>query len=142
MLNPLGSYADLIKVLAGLALLGGLFVTGCQHGADRQASKDQAAITKAEKQRDDARAEAAENLRAADACGLLLKDVNRQTQAAIDDAARQKVAANEAARRAKAAAAESQRRAAEQSKALREAKNQPGCRQQLEQTLCDAIPLL
>ncbi len=142
MLAPLRPYADLLKVLAVLALAGGLFVTGCQHGSDRRAAKDQDAITKADKTRAVAEADAAENLRAANACGQLLQDVNRQTQASIDDAARQRAAANEAALRAEAAAAESKRRATAAERALQGAKNQPGCRQQLEQKLCDAIPLL
>ncbi|WP_294994226.1 hypothetical protein [uncultured Stenotrophomonas sp.] len=142
MLNPLRPYADLLKVLAVLVLAGGLFVTGCERGEDRQSAKDQATIAKADKARAAAEAEAAENFRAANACGLLLKDVNRQSQAAIDEAARQKEAANEAARRAEVAAAESQRRADQASRALQDAKTQPACRQQLEQKLCDAIPLL
>lgn len=126
MLYPLRLYADLLKVLAVLALAGGLFVTGCQRGEDRQSAKDQAAIAKADKARAAAEADAAENLRAANACGLLLEDVNRQTQASIDDAARQRAAANEAARRAEAAAAESRRRATAAERALQDAKNQPG----------------
>lgn len=142
MLDPLRPYADLLKLLAVLALAGGLFVTGCQHGSDRQAVKDQAVIAKADKARAAAEADSAENLRAANACGLLLEDVNRQTQASIDAAARQRAAADEAARRAEAAAAESRRRATAAERALQDAKNQPGCRQQLEQKLCDAIPLL
>lgn len=142
MLDPLRPYADLLKVLAVLALAGGLFVTGCQHGEERRAAKDQATIAKADQARAAAEADAAENLRAANACGLLLEGVNRQTQASVDAAARQKAAANEAARRAEAAAAESQRRATAAERALQDAKNQPGCRQQLEQNLCDAIPLL
>lgn len=141
-LDPIRPYADLIRWGLCALLAAGLFVTGCQRGEDRQAAKDQASIAKADKARAAAEAEAAENLRAANACGLLLKDVNRQTQAAIDEAARQKAAANEAARRAEAAAAENQRRADQASRALQDAKTQPACRQQLEQKLCDAIPLL
>ncbi|WP_401738274.1 hypothetical protein [Stenotrophomonas pavanii] len=125
-----------------MALAGGLFVTGCQHGSDRRAAKDQATITKADQARAAAEADAAENLRAANACGLLLEDVNRQTQAAIDESVRQKSAADEAARRAEAAAAQSKRHAIQAEEALQVAKTQPGCRQQLEQNLCDAIPLL
>ncbi|MCU1196154.1 hypothetical protein JAK23_10765 [Stenotrophomonas maltophilia] len=142
MLDPLRPYADVLKLLAALALAGGLFVTGCQHGSDRRAAKDQDAITKADKARAAAEDDSAKNLRAANACGLLLEDVNRQTQASIDVAAQQRAAADEAARRAEAAAAESQRRATGAERALQDAKNQPGCRQQLEQKLCDAIPLL
>ncbi len=142
MLDPLRPYADLLKALAALALAGGLFVAGCQHGSDRRAAKDQATIAKADKARAAAEADAAENLRAANACGLLLEDVNRQTQAAIDESVRQKSAADEAARRAEAAAEQSKRRAIQAEEALQVAKTQPGCRQQLEQNLCDAIPLL
>ncbi len=142
MVDPLRPYADLLKLLAALALAGGLFVTGCQHGSDRRAAKDQATIAKADQARAAAEADAAENLRAANACGLLLEDVNRQTQAAIDESVRQKSAANEAARRAEAAAEQSKRRAIQAEEALQVAKTQPGCRQQLEQNLCDAIPLL
>lgn len=142
MLDPLRPYADLLRALAALALAGGLFVTGCQRGEDRQAAKDRNTIEKAEKQLSEAEANAAENLRAANACGQLLEEVNRQTQAAIVESARQKAVANEGARRAEAAAAESQRRADQASRALQDAKTKPGCRQQLEQKLCDAIPLL
>lgn len=142
MLDPLRPYADLLKALAALALAGCLFVTGCQHGSDRRAAKDQATIAKADQARAAAEADAAENLRAANACGLLLEDVNRQTQAAIDESVRQKSVADEAARRAEAAAEQSKRRAIQAEEALQVAKTQPGCRQQLEQKLCDAIPLL
>ncbi len=90
MLDPLRPYTDLLKMLAAFALVGGLFVTGYQHGEDRRAAKDQARIAKADKARAVAETDAAENLRAANACGLLLHDVNRQTQASIDASVRQK----------------------------------------------------
>ncbi len=140
--DPIRPYADLIRVGLWALLAGGLFVAGCQRGEDKAAAKAEASITKANERRDEARKEAAENLRAANACGQLLQEVNRQTQASIDEAARQKAAATAAADRAQAAAAESQRRATAAERALQDAKNQPGCRQQLEQKLCDAIPLL
>ena len=140
--DPIRSYADLIRVGLWALLAGGLFVAGCQRGEDKAAAKAEASITKANEQLDDARKEAAENLRAANACGELLKEVNRQTQLAIDEAARQQQAAREAARLAEAAAAQSQRRATQTEQALQAAKTQPGCRQQLEQILCGAIPLL
>ncbi len=142
MLDPLRPYADLLKALAALALAAGLFVTGCQHGSDRRAAKDQATIAKADHARAAAEADAAENLRAANACGLLLEDVNRQTQAAIDESVRQKSAADEAARRAEAAAGESKRRADKAEQALQAAKSKPACRSQLEMALCADIPLL
>lgn len=142
MLDPLRPYADLLKLLAVLALVCGLFVTGCQHGSDRQAAKDQETIAKADNARAAAEADAAENLRAANACGLLLEDVNRQTQASIDAAARQRAAADEAARQAEAAAAESKRRADKAEQALQAAKSKPACRSQLEMALCADIPLL
>ncbi|HEL7888486.1 hypothetical protein [Stenotrophomonas maltophilia] len=142
MLDPLRPYADLLKVLAALALVGGLFVTGCQHGDARRAARDQASIAKADKARAAAETNAAENLRAATACGLLLEDVNRQTQASIDAAARQRAAADEAARQAEAAAAESKRRADKAEQALQAAKSKPACRSQLEMALCADIPLL
>lgn len=142
MLDPLRPYADLLKVLAALALVGGLFVTGCQHGDARRAARDQAAIAKADKARAAAETNAAENLRAANACGLLLEDVNRQTQASIDAVARQRALADEAARQAEAAAAESKRRADKAEQALQAAKSKPACRSQLEMALCADIPLL
>lgn len=142
MLDPLRPYADLLKLLAVLALAGGLFVTGCQRGEDRQSTMDQAIIAKADKARAAAEADAAENLRAANACGLLLEDVNRQTRASIDAATRQKAAAAEAARQAEAAAAESKRRADNAERALQAAKIKPACRSQLEMALCVDIPLL
>ncbi len=142
MLDPLRPYADLLKLLAVLALAGGLFVTGCERGEDRQSAKDQATIAKADKARAVAEADAAENLRAATAAGQLLQEVNRQAQASIDDAARQRAAANEAARRAEAAAAESKRRADNAEHALQAAKSKPACRSQLEMALCADIPLL
>lgn len=140
--DPIAPYVGLIRVALWCLLAGGLFVTGCNHGEDAQVAKSQKAINKAEVQRDAALAAAAENLRAANACGLLLEDVNRRTQAAIDEAARQKAAANAAADRAQAAAVESQRRASAAEKALQAAKSQPLCRSQLEVSLCDSIPLL
>lgn len=142
MLDPLRPYADLLKLLAVLALVGGLFVTGCQHGSDHQAAKDQETIAKADNARAAAEADAAENLRAANACGLLLEDVNRQTQASIDSAALLRAAADEAARQAEAAAAENKRRADKAEQALQAAKSKPACRSQLEMALCADIPLL
>ncbi|WP_414609849.1 hypothetical protein [Stenotrophomonas pavanii] len=142
MLDPLRPYADLLKLLAVMALAGGLFVTGCQRGEDRQSAKDQATIAKADKARAAAEADAAESLRAANACGLLLEDVSRQTQASIDAAARQRAAAYEAARQAEAEAAENKRRADKAEQALQAAKSKPACRSQLEMALCADIPLL
>ena len=123
-------------------LAGGLFVAGCQRGEEKAAAKAESSITKANEQRDDARKDAAENLRAANACGQLLSDINDQTQRSIDDAARAKAAAEQAASRAEAAAVAGQRRAAAAEKALQDAKNTPACRSQLEMQLCDSIPLL
>lgn len=140
--DPIRPYADLIRWALWALLAGGLFVAGCQRGEDREAAKAQASIAKAEKQRDDARKDAAENLRAANAAGELLQEVNRQTQASIDAAEAARKASDAAARRAEAAAAEGQRRATAAEKALEAAKTQPACRAQLEQILCDSIPLL
>lgn len=140
--DPIRPYADLIRWCLAVLLAGGLFVTGCQRGEDRQAAKDQDTIAKAEKQLDKAEADAAENLRAANACGALLEQVNDQTQASIDAAELARKAAAEAARRAEAAAAEGQRRATAAEKALQAAKTKPACRSQLEMQLCDSIPLL
>lgn len=140
--DPIAPYVGLIRVALWCLLAGGLFVTGCNHGEDNQAAKSQKAVAKAEQQRDEALAAAAENLRAANACGLLLEDLNRHTQAAIDEASRQKAEAIAAAGRAESAAAESQRRAGVAEKALQAAKSQPLCRSQLEMSLCDSIPLL
>jgi hypothetical protein len=142
MVDPLRPYADLLKLLAAFALAGGLFVTGCQHGSDRQAAKGQAVIAQANKKRAVAEAHAAENLRAANACGLVLEQVNDQTQASISAAEIARKAAAEAARRSEAAAAEGQRRATAAEKALQAAKTKPACRSQLEMRLCDSIPLL
>ncbi len=140
--DPLRPYADLIRVGLWCLLAGGLFVAGCNHGKDRQSQKDLATIAESDKARGRAEADAAENLRAANACGALLAEVNRQTQRAIDEAQRQQAAAKQAADQAQAEAQKSQRRAAQAEKSLQAAKTQPVCRQQLEQTLCDAIPLL
>lgn len=141
-LDPIRPYADLIRVGLWCLLAGGLFVTGCNHGKDRQAAKDQERIGNLAKARDEAQADAAENLRAANACGQLLSDINDQTQRQIDEAARAKAAAQQAASRAEAAAAAGQRRAAAAEKALQDAKSTPACRSQLELELCPAIPLL
>ncbi|OBU55108.1 hypothetical protein [Stenotrophomonas maltophilia] len=140
--DPLRPYVGLIRVGLWVTAVGAVLLLGARLGSDYQAKKYQALIAAAEKQRDKARADADENLRAANACGQLLQEANRQTQLAIDESARQQQAAKEAARVAEAAAAQSQRRATQAEQALQAAKNQPGCRQQLEQTLCDAIPLL
>lgn len=140
--DPLRPYVGLIRVGLWVAAVGAILLVGARLGADYRAKKDQSLIAAAEQQRDQALAESTENLRAANACGQLLQEVNRQTQLAIDESARQQQAAREAARLAEAAAAQSQRRATQAEQALQAAKTQPGCRQQLEQTLCDAIPLL
>lgn len=59
-----------------MALAGGLFVAGCNHGKDRQAEMNQVELAAAAKQTDAARAEAAENLRAYNANLLALQDCN------------------------------------------------------------------
>ncbi|WP_164085993.1 hypothetical protein [Stenotrophomonas maltophilia] len=140
--DPLQPYAKLITAALWAAVAAALILMGARLGSDYRAKKDQSLIAAAEQQRDQALAESTENLRAANACGQLLQEVNRQTQLAIDESARQRQAAEEAARLAEAAAAQSRRRATQAEQALQAAKNQPGCRQQLEQNLCDAIPLL
>lgn len=140
--DPLRPYVGLIRAGLWVAAVGAILLIGARLGSDYRAKKDQSLIAAAEKRRDKAQTDADENLRAANACGQLLREVNRQTQRAIDEATRQQQAAKEAARLAEAAAAQSQRRATEAEQALQAAKNQPGCRHQLEQTLCDAIPLL
>ncbi|WP_329753244.1 MULTISPECIES: hypothetical protein [Stenotrophomonas] len=140
--DPLRPYVGLFRIGLWVAAVGALLLMGARLGSDYRAKKDQALIAAAEKQRDKAQASSDENLRAANACGQLLQEVNRQTQLAIDESARQQQAAKEAARQAEAAAVQSQRRATQAEQALQAAKTQPGCRQQLEQNLCDAIPLL
>lgn len=140
--DPLAPYAKLIRLGLWCLLAGGLYVAGCQRGEDRQAAADRDQIGAVQRQLDGARAEAAENLRAANAAGQLLQEVNRQTQLAIDEAARQQLAAKEAARLAEAAAAQSQRRATQAEQALQAAKTRPACRSQLEMALCADIPLL
>lgn len=140
--DPLRPYVGLIRAGLWVAAVAAVLLMGARLGSDYRAKKDQTMIAAAEKQRDKAQASSDENLRAANACGQLLQEVNRQTQRAIDESARQQQAAKEAALLAEAAAAQSQRRANQAEHALQAAKNQPGCRQQLEQTLCDAIPLL
>jgi hypothetical protein len=122
--DPLRPYVGLLQAGLWCVLACGLFVTGCNHGKDSQQAESQKAVSTAETQRDAAQTDAAENLRAANACGQLLEDVNRQTQSAIDAAASQRAAADEAARRAVAAAAESQRRATAAERALQESKTQ------------------
>lgn len=140
--DPLRPYVGLIRAGLWVAAVVAVLLIGARLGSDYRGKKDQTLIAAAEKQRDQALAESTENLRAATACGQLLQEVNRQTQLAIDESARQQQAAKESARLAEAAAAQSQRRATQAEQALQAAKTQPGCRQQLEQNLCDAIPLL
>lgn len=140
--DPLRPYVGLIRVGLWVAAVGAVLLMGARLGSDYRAKKDQTLIAASEKQRDRAVAEAAENLRAANACGQLLQEVNRQTQLAIDESARQEQAAKEAARQAEAAAAQSQRRATQAEQALQAAKTQPACRSQLEMALCADIPLL
>ncbi len=140
--DPLAPYAKLIRLGLWCLLAGGLYVAGCQRGEDRQAASDREQISAVQRQLDGARAEAAENLRAADAAGQLLQEVNRQTQASIDAAEVARKAAAAAATRAEAAAAEGQRRATTAEKALQAAKTTPACRSQLEMELCSSIPLL
>ncbi|HEL2957092.1 TPA: hypothetical protein UL931_000289 [Stenotrophomonas maltophilia] len=140
--DPLASYAKLIRLGLWCLLAGGLFVAGCQRGEDRQAAADREQVESMQRQLDGARAEAAENLRAANAAGELLQEVNRQTQASIDAAEAARKASVAAAQRAEAVAADGLRRATAAEKALQAAKTQPACRAQLEQILCDSIPLL
>ncbi len=140
--DPLRPYVSLIRIGLWCALAGGIFVAGCQRGTDRQAAADREQIESVQRQLDGARAEAAENLRAANAAGELLQEVNRQTQASIDAAEMARKASAAAASRAEAAAAEGQRRATAAEKALQAAKTTPVCRSQLEMQLCDSIPLL
>ncbi|MGY5921333.1 hypothetical protein ACS9ZL_08305 [Stenotrophomonas africana] len=140
--DPLRPYVGLIRIGLWCALAGGIFVAGCQRGTDRQAAADREQIESVQRQLDGARAEAAENLRAANAAGELLQEVNRQTQASIDAAEVARKASAAAASRAEAAAAEGQRRATAAEKALQAAKTTPVCRSQLEMQLCDSIPLL
>ncbi len=140
--DPLLPYVKLIRAGLWVAAVAAVLLMGARLGSDYRAKKDRALIVATEKQRDDARAEAAENLRAANAAGHLLQDVNRQTQASIDAAEMARKAAAAAASRAEAAAAEGQRRASAAEKALQAAKTTPACRSQLEMQLCDSIPLL
>lgn len=140
--DPLRPYVGLIRAGLWVAAVGAVLLMGARLGSDYRAKKDQALIAAAEKQRDLAKANADENLRAANACGQLLQEVNRQTQLAIDESARQRKAAQEAARLAEAAAAQSQRRATQAEQDLQAAKTKPACRSQLEMALCADIPLL
>lgn len=140
--DPLAPYAKLIRLGLWCLLAGGLYVAGCQRGTDRQAAADREQIESMQRQLDGARAEAAENLRAANAAGQLLQEVNRQTQASIDAAEVARKAAAAAAARAEAAAAEGQRRATAAERELQAAKTTPACRSQLEMELCSSIPLL
>ncbi|MFV7424019.1 hypothetical protein ACNPNN_13200 [Stenotrophomonas geniculata] len=140
--DPIRPYADLMRWGLAALLASGLFVAGCRRGEDRQAAADREQISAVQRQLDGARAEAAENLRAANAAGELLQEVNRQTQASIDAAEVARKASAAAASRAEAAAAEGQRRATAAEKALQAAKTTPACRSQLEMELCSSIPLL
>ncbi|WP_329770952.1 hypothetical protein [Stenotrophomonas maltophilia] len=140
--DPLAPYAKLIRIGLWCLLAGGLYVAGCQRGEDRQAAADREQIGAVQRQLDGARAEAAENLRAANAAVQLLQEVNRQTQASIDAAELARKASAAAATRAEAAAAEGHRRASAAEKALQAAKTTPACRSQLEMELCSSIPLL
>ncbi len=140
--DPLRPYVGLIRVGLWCVLAGGIFVAGCQRGEDLQAAQDREQIEAVQRQLDGARAEAAENLRAANAAGQLLQEVNRQTQASIDAAELARKASAAAATRAEAAAAEGHRRATAAEKALQAAKTTPACRSQLEMELCSSIPLL
>lgn len=140
--DPLRPYVGLIRAALWALLAAGLFVAGCQRGADSQAKKEQAQIAAAYGERDKARAEADENRRDADACGRLLAGVNDETQRQIGEADRAKAAAEQAANRAEQAAKASQNRATAAEKALQAAKAAPMCRSQLEMALCADIPLL
>ncbi len=140
--DPIRPYADLMRWALAALLAGGIFVAGCQREADRQAAADREQIESVLRQFDGARAEVAEKLRAANAAGELLQEVNRQTQASIDAAELARKAAAAAADRTQIAAAEGQRRATAAEKALQAAKTTPACRSQLEMQLCDSIPLL
>ena len=140
--DPLRPYAELIRIGLWACAAVAILLMGARLGSDYRERKDQVLIEKAEKQRDRAQSDADENLRAANACGQLLSDVNDETLRQVEEAKRAKAAAEHAASRAQAAAAAGQRRAAAAEKALQDAKFTPACRSQLEMPLCDAIPLL
>ncbi|AYZ71263.1 hypothetical protein [Stenotrophomonas maltophilia] len=140
--DPFRPYVGLIRRGLWVAAVGAVLLMGARLGSDYRAKKDQALIAAAEKQRDQAQATADENLRAANAAGELLQEVNRQTQASIDAAELARKASAAAATRAEAVAAEGQRRASAAEKALQAAKTTPACRSQLEMELCSSIPLL
>lgn len=140
--DPLRPYVGLIRAGLWIAAVAAVLLMGARLGSDYRAKKDQALIAAAERQRDTAQAAADENLRAANAAGQLLQEVNRQTQASIDAAELARKASAAAAGRAEAAAAEGQRRATAAERALQAAKTTPACRSQLEMELCSSIPLL
>lgn len=140
--DPIRPYVDVIRWGLWALLAGGLFVTGCNHGKDQQAKSDDERIENLVQARERAQADSDENLRAANACGQLLSDVNDETLRQVEEAKRAKAAAEQAAVRAEAAAKAGQRRAVAAEQALQAAKTTPECRSQLEMPLCASIPLL
>lgn len=140
--DPLRPYASALRWVLTAVVASVLFVSGCNHGQEKQTAKSRAAVESADAGRDRALVEAAENLRAANACGQLLSDISDETAAAAARADEQRVLAEQAARRVQQQAEESLRRATAAERELQKSKTQPACRQQLELKLCDAIPLL
>ncbi len=135
-------YPQMIRMLVVAALFAGAFVAGCQQGVQQQAARSLAQTARVEKARAGAEARAMENLRAAQACGALLTEVDARTREAIDEASRQKMRAQDQVRQLRAASTADRRRASAAEATLQQAGRQAACRRQLEQTLCDAIPLL
>lgn len=140
--DPIKPCLWLLKAGLWTTLAGGLFVTGCNHGKDRQKAEDQAEIAAIQKRYEKADSDAQDADRRARACGQLLSDVNDQSLRQIEDAKRAKDAAEQAANRATAAAQAGERRAKAAEQALQAAKTTPACRSQLEIELCPVIPLL
>ena len=77
-----------------------------------------------------------------DACSKALVAVDAATVEAKADAARRERAGQQAAQAALQAAREAGERQREAERALSEARRDPTCAEQLEVTLCPAIPLL
>lgn len=140
--DPLRPYVALLRWALMVALAGGIFVAGCSRGENNMQAQADKAVAKAERERDQAKWSATDNLAAANACGQALSDISDETRLAEQRASEWKAAADAAASRASESGKEAAAKVAAAAKALDAARAKPTCRAQLEMLLCPEIPLL
>jgi hypothetical protein len=136
--DPIAPYVGLLRIALWCAAAGSIFIGGCRHGE----ANGRADVDKAQGELAKANERAAANLDTANACGVSLGNVNRETELAQKRAAEWKRAADIADERAAKAKADAAAASARADKALQAAKTKPACASQLAMALCPEIPIL